>query len=383
MQSQNLREVKGEAMAREFGFVQRLDETTYTVRSQTKDIAYTVRMGEFGWICSCPDSTFRGSKCKHVWAVEFSFALRQEVEQNTFTIKALGLSCKFCASQRIVKDSLRHNKYGDIQRYLCNDCGKRFSVNVGFEGMKATPQAITSAMQLYFTGESLRNVQKFLRLQGAKVSHVTVYNWIGKYTGLMEKFLENITPNVSDKWRADEMYVKFRGNPKYLFAMMDDETRFWIAEQVTDNKGISDVRPLFREAREIAGKKPKILITDGAYNFATANRKEWWTHNKGDRVKHIRDIRVDGSVHNNKMERMNGEVRDREEVMRGLKSPDTPILKGYQIFHNFIRTHEGLNGKTPSEAAGIAIEGENKWLTVIQRASYHPTLNGGVNHPKT
>jgi hypothetical protein len=31
------------------------------------------------------------------------------------------------------------------------------------------------------------------------------------------------------------------------------------------------------------------------------------------------------------MERMNGEVRDREKVMRRLKKMDTPILTGYQF----------------------------------------------------
>ena len=37
--------------------------------------------------------------------------------------------------------------------------------------------------------------------------------------------------------------------------------------------------------------------------------------------------------------------------MRGLKTKNTPILLGYQIFHNYIRTHEGLEGKTASEAS--------------------------------
>jgi hypothetical protein len=68
--------------------------------------------------------------------------------------------------------------------------------------------------------------------------------------------------------------------------------------------------------------------------------------------------RVDMS--DNKMERQNGEVGHREKTMRGLKNPDSPMLKGYQIFHNYIRTHEGLDGKTPAEAAGITVEGENK-----------------------
>lgn len=35
--------------------------------------------------------------------------------------------------------------------------------------------------------------------------------------------------------------------------------------------------------------------------------------------------------------RMNGEVRDREKVMRGLKRIDTLILKGVQIYHNYIK----------------------------------------------
>ena len=84
---------------------------------------------------------------------------------------------------------------------------------------------------------------------------------------------------------------------------------------------------------------------------------------------HIKEIAFTGGVHNNKMERMNGEVRDREKVMRGLKRKDTPILKGYQLFHNYVRPHEALGGRTPSEAAGIKIEGENKWITLIQNAS--------------
>ena len=69
------------------------------------------------------------------------------------------------------------------------------------------------------------------------------------------------------------------------------------------------------------------------------------------------------------MDRMNGELRQREKVMRTLEKPDTAILSGMQIFHNYIRPHEALKGKTPAEVAGIKIEGENKWLTLIQNAS--------------
>jgi transposase-like protein len=235
-------------------------------------------------------------------------------------------------------------------------------VNLGFERMKATPQAITQAMQLYFTGESLRGVQRFLRLQGVNVSHVAVLKWIRKYVSLMDGYLSQIRPQVSDKWRADELYVKFKGNRKYLFAVMDDETRFWIAQEVSHWKENTDASNLFRKAVAVAGKVPKTLITDQLKSYRTASRSVLPT------TRHVQDITLSGAIHNNKMERMNGEVRDRERVMRGMKRMDSPILKGFQIHHNFIRPHEGLDGDTPAQRAGIRVDGENRWLTIIQNA---------------
>jgi putative transposase len=92
--------------------------------------------------------------------------------------------------------------------------------------------------------------------------------------------------------------------------------------------------------------------------------------NKFPRTRHINHIRLQGDHNNNKMERMNGEIRDREKTMRSLRNVDTPILKGLQIYHNYIRNHQGLQeNKTPAEKAGIQIEGQSKWLTIIQNAS--------------
>ena len=121
--------------------------------------------------------------------------------------------------------------------------------------------------------------------------------------------------------------------------------------------------------REIAGKQPVTLITDGAANFHEACEKEYFTRNTFNKTTHIKDIRFDGKIHNQKMERMNGEIRDREKVTRNLKNMDTPILKGEQIFHNYIRSHMALDGMTPADKAGIEVRGKNKWITIIQNAS--------------
>ena len=155
---------------------------------------------------------------------------------------------------------------------------------------------------------------------------------------------------------------------KYVFSMMDDETRFWIAQEVADTKDKHDARNLLRMSKELMGKKPMTFITDGLPAYHEAYKKEFWTTDKSKNRTH-KTHSLRGDHNNNKMERMNGEIRDREKSMRGLKKTDTEILNGYQLYHNYIRPHEALDGKTPSEACGITIEGKNKWLTLIQNAS--------------
>jgi hypothetical protein len=56
-------------------------------------------------------------------------------------------------------------------------------------------------------------------------------------------------------------------------------------------------------------------------------------------------------------------------LVRSLRKTDTPILTGYQIYHNYVRPHEALDGKTLAEACGIKVQGQDKWLTLIQNAS--------------
>src|SRR5437016_3184194 len=223
--------MRGQQIAQVQGSIIKGEKGTYRVHSQSRDFfTYTVTPLENGWYCSCPDFVQREvSACKHIFAVQFSRKIRETVkterEKREIVIEQFNATaCLSCGSPNLKKFGIRHNVSGDIQRFICLACSKTFSVNIGFEKMKHNPKAITSAMQLYFNGESLRNVAESLALIGAKVSHQTIYNWIHKYTGLMEKYIEKIRPNVSDTWRADEVYMKFKGDMRYLFALMDDET---------------------------------------------------------------------------------------------------------------------------------------------------------------
>ena len=94
---------------------------------------------------------------------------------------------------------------------------------------------------------------------------------------------------------------------------------------------------------------------------------EFYREKKQLALVHERDIRFNGQIHNNKMERMNGEILDREKVVRGIKKSDSPLIDGYQIYHNYVRPHMALE-KDPSRRR-IKIKGDNKWITLIQNAT--------------
>ena len=368
--NKNKRKENGREIALKSDLI-RVSDYHYHVHSQTTNRDYDVILVNQNWTCNCADHKFRKVCCKHIHAIEISIKMRQEVrEQNKVILSPItSQDCIHCKSNKIVKDGLRHNKKGTIQKWYCKNCNSYFTINLGFERMKNDPQGITMAMQMYFTGQSLRNVSKALKLIGIDVTHQTIYNWIVKYTKLMKEYLNKMNPTVGDAWRADEVFVKVRGELRYVFSVMDDETRFWIAQEVASRKEGHNARGLLRKAKETIGYKPKVFVTDGLPSYAEAYRKEFWGIKRENTTLHIRHIHLQGDMNNNKMERLNGGGGGGEKVFRGIKKDDTAIIDGYQIYHNYVRPHMGLDGKTPADVCGINIQGENKWKTLIQNAS--------------
>jgi len=354
----------------------RMSDIHYTIKSQTTSRLYHLDKLEGVWHCSCSDHTYRKSKnCKHLQILHQETAYTNERRiRNKTEIRPVNIgiiSCTICNSHKIVKNGCRKTTWGKVQRYMCRCCKKSFCDNIGFEYAKRNPKAIVTAIHLYFSGESLRSTARTLSVMNlANVSHQTVYKWIKLYIKKIEKYLDSITPQVGhDSWRADEIFLKISGKIKYLFIMMDDETRFIIAQEVADRKEGHNARGLLQKAKQVTGTKPRAFITDGLGSYHTAYRKEFFTIKRAGRTMHLRHIHLQKDLNNNKMERFNGEFRDREKTMRGLQKVYSPILTGYQIFHNYIRPHSGIGNVTPAEKCGIIIHGKNKWLTLIQNAS--------------
>jgi transposase-like protein len=147
---------------------------------------------------------------------------------------------------------------------------------------------------------------------------------------------------------------------------MDDNTRYWLASDMADNKFQHNADNLLQLTKLQAGKSPRNFITDGLPAYMKSSKRIF-----GKNTNHIRHIHLKGDKNNNKMERLNGEIRDREKVFRGLKKMDTPIIEGMRVYYNFTKKHGSLNGQTPAESALIKVDGKNKWKTIIQNASLH------------
>lgn len=127
-----------------------------------------------------------------------------------------------------------------------------------------------------------------------------------------------------------------------------------------------------QKAKETAQQDPQFIVSDGLPAYIKAFKKEFYSRYKADRVEHIRKPRFTDPTNNNIVERLNGTVREREKVMRGMKGDDTAeeLMEGFRTYYNFIRPHMSLDGQTPAEASGLDLKlGENKWLSLIKKAS--------------
>ena len=226
--------------------------------------------------------------------------------------------------------------------------------------------ASTCTLQMYFSGMSVRNIVDHYEMLGTDVSHKTIYNWVAKYSKSISNYIKDITPRLGNWFRADEVWLSVCGNSKhYLFASLCNETRFFIAKDLADNKFQHNADHLLELTKQVAGNKsPKYFTTDGLPAYQKSSKRVF-----GKGTYHMRHIHLKGDMQNNKMERFNGTFRYREKLFLGLKKRDSPILDGFYIYYNFTRKHQALGGLTPAESASIIMTDKNHWKTLAQNAS--------------
>ncbi|MGD0175730.1 MAG: IS6 family transposase [Candidatus Bathyarchaeia archaeon] len=353
--------------------IKRVDGSTYKVKSQSGNGWHLVTKKGEEWSCECPDHTYRQVACMHIQSTLFSLTLRDSIITSPDTIprseETEPNECTYCHSSRIVKRAIRRNLRGLTQRYWCKACNRRFVVDLGFSRMKASPQVITASLDLFFKGVSLRKITDHVKqFYNLKVNCSTILRWIQRYTELMEGYASDLVPKVSEKWHADETVENVNGKNRWLWNLMDSESRFLIASRLTKARTDRDARNLFLDGLDRAKKAPTTIVTDGLVSYANAYDET--LRYKG--TKHIRKPRFIDLANNNRIERLHSSMRERTKVMRGFDTDSTAneTMQGYRLYYNFIRPHMALDGQTPAQAANLELGlGRNRWKSMITQST--------------
>ena len=283
--------------------------------------------------------------------------------------------CKYCGSENYTKYGKENNK----QMYKCKECNRKFVDNLYFENLKVSPKVICVTLDLYFKGISLRKISDHLKqFYELDIHFTTVFYWIKKHVTIMDEYVRQFKPNLSDIWNVDEMMISVNGNWFYLWNVIDDETRFHLASYVSERRTTNDAKMALRTAKKRShGNRPMFVITDGLKSYNKAISDEFFSlRNK---TTHIDNVGIRGKKNgedyfdNNLVERLQGTIRERNKTQRGLKDPYSPFVRGHQLYYNFIKSHESLYNNTPAKVAGIDLAlNNNKWEKLLmQSIKYH------------
>jgi len=362
------KENKGIQIVR-MGHLKKIDDANYLVQSQSNaEIWYKVQWEKNHWICSCPDYEKHNSKCKHIHAAVYYQTLTKIKSGVEHRYKEE--NCPICGlDDQVVKDGVRYNRSGPVQRYFCKRCKKRYAERVtGFKGMKNKPEIVAASLDLFYRGLSLRQIVQHLETsQRIKISYGTIYYWIKKYVDLVSQYTEGLTANLSGKLHADETVLTVSGRHLLLWSLLDSETRFLVATHISQKRGEEDASALLKKGKNASKGKVTEIVTDGLVSYNGAIRNEFGSDPENPLI-HLQGPLSLGL--NNKMERMNETIKTRTKTMAGLYNEETAIrfANGFLTHYNFVRTHSALHNMTPAMMAGITPR-KYDWLDLIVKSS--------------
>jgi putative transposase len=292
--------------------------------------------------------------------------------------------CPHCKSQDVVKRGFFQTATnGKQQRYYCKSCNKKFIEQTPFYRMKNAPQKITLCLDLFYKGVSTRQIQSHLQaFYLNNSSWVTIYKWVIKYSKKISKFTDNIKVNIGSEVQVDEMEYHRRKSHKYKGVSCDwfidsicPQTKYMIASEYFNSRSATEIKKIIKSIKNKSQSKINLITTDGLNAYPDVIKKVFGfdRYKQKANVIHNKVTASKGDGFNYPIERLHNNIRTRTKIFRGFHGSiesAKSIMKGFEIYYNFIRPHLTLKGKTPSElATDIKLENPNKWLELINLSS--------------
>ena len=338
-------------------------------------------------ICECADFHYRlrtqdNKNCKHIISCKILQDTIKKEKKIEIVDSDCVKACPKCCSTTIKKNGFRKLKDNiKRQRYCCSQCDYKFVLtDSSFMSMRVNPQIITECLNLVMNGMSYRNITRhIMSVHEVKISHTSIKNWIEKYTYIIKKYVESFYPQVSDVWSLDEMVLNVKNTKKtgkgfhdWLWSIIDPKTRFLIATEVSKKREIADAKKIITSGKNLVSKNPNYILTDCLNSYQAAIREEF--QNK---TAHVKTKSLKEGFVNRPIERYHNEIREKLKARRGLGNDESAqtFSELLKINHNFVKPHQGLNGKTPAQAANINLNlGDDKYLDLIKQAGSKPNF---------
>ena len=238
--------------------------------------------------------------------------------------------------------------------------------------MRNDKNIVVAALNFYYDGLSLRKAQRNLeQIFGEKILQVTILNWIKKYSLLVKEYMIAQVPQLSGLWHEDETMLNCEGKSIWFWEMIDEDTKFMVASQISNTRTFEDTVSIFKKGVEQSKVRPRAVFVDGSFVYSSAFNKVFYTMRKDTRPELVQRVGIRARETNNGVERLHGTLKDRTRCMRGLKSYDSTklLLEGWSVHYNCVRPHMSLGGKTPAQAARMDIP--NNWKGLIDEATKH------------
>ncbi len=281
------------------------------------------------------------------------------------------VSCSYCNSENTIKWCKRITKNrGLIQRYKCKECNKFFVVKDNFFRMRNSSHKITLCLDLFYRGISTRKIQEHLQaFYPQNSSNVSIYNWIIKYSNIIHNYTDKLKVNCGNELEADEMEFFRKGKGNWFFDVIDTKTRYVVSSEFIKGRSIENMKRVLINAKLKTEDKIEIISTDGLLVYPRVLRNTFGLNKKEKITKIKHNIVRSKEGFNYVIERFHNSVRQKTHNFRGFHGSiesAKSIMKGYEVFYNFIRKHQGIN-KCPYElATDIKLNGNNKWLELIK-----------------
>ncbi len=286
--------------------------------------------------------------------------------------KNLPVKCVHCRSGNFIKEGFRKTqKRGKIQKYLCLDCRKYFTADLGFYRMRNSEGIISMSVDMYLSNLSSRKMKNQLtRHMMTKISHVSVLDWVRKYVLKVQNYVDSLTPNIAGNCYADGTEITRRKETDIFWACVDWDTRFINGIHYSTNQEVGEAAIFLKKCSK--KKQPYYIQTDAAIFYPKAFRKAFYSNRlHGLKVEHRVQNTLKTRKYNVRIETVFSKIKDRVDDFRGLKALwSAPILMaGIILQHNFIEKHS-TTGKVPCELAGLDLKtGVDRWLGLIRLAS--------------